>query len=74
MAQGTKVNLCKFETTKEGITSSVMPNNKHLAPFVDLILILIWDQLDESVFLHTLKLGLVTWITALNLKYHVSTS
>jgi len=27
MVQGTKVNLCKFETTKEDITSFGMPNN-----------------------------------------------
>ena len=50
MAQGIKVNPCKFETTKDDITSFVMPNNKHLAPFVDLILTLIWAPLDESVF------------------------
>ena len=28
----------------------------------------------ETVFLHTLKLGLITWITGLNLKYHVRAS
>ena len=50
MAQGTKVNPCKFETTKDDIASLVMPNNKYLTPFVDLILTLIWDPLDESVF------------------------
>jgi len=73
MVQGTKVNLCKFERTKKGITSFVMPNNKYLVPIVDLILTLIWDPLDEPIFLHILKLGLVTWITALNLQYHMST-
>jgi len=50
IAQGTKVNPCKFETTKDNVTSFVMPNNTHLAPFVDLILTLIWDPLNESVF------------------------
>jgi len=45
IAQETKVNPCKFETTKDDITSFVMPNNTHLAPFVDLILTLIWDLL-----------------------------
>ena len=56
MAQGTMITLCKFETTKEDITSFAMPSNKHLAPFVDLILTLIWDPLDESVSLH-IKIG-----------------
>ena len=51
-----------------------MSSNKHLALLVDLILTLVWDPLNESIFLHTLKLGLVTWITGLNLKYHVSPS
>ena len=50
MAQGTKVYLCKLETTKKDIMSFVMPKDKHLAPFVDLILTLVWDLLDESVF------------------------
>ena len=52
MAQGTKVDLCKFMTAKVGITSFAMPNNKHLAPFVDLILTLIWDPSMNQVFPH----------------------
>jgi len=35
-----------------------MPNNKHLTIFVDLILDLEYVPLNQSVFLHTLKLGL----------------
>jgi hypothetical protein len=63
MAQGTKVNPWEFVVVKEDITSLVVPNNRHLAFFVDLILTLRWDPPDESVFLHTLKLGLITCTT-----------
>ena len=60
VAQRTKVNLWEFVVVKADITSFVVPNNKHLAFFVDLILTLGWDPLDELVFLHT---GLITCTT-----------
>ena len=69
MAQGTKETLWEFVTAKEDITPLVMPENRHLTPFVDLILAVVGDPLDASAFLCTLKLGLITWITGLNLKY-----
>ena len=44
-AQITKVNLWEISITKVGILSFVVPNNKHLAPFVKFILTLRWDPL-----------------------------
>ena len=55
IAQRTKVNLWEFVITKLGIMSSVVPNSKYLAPFVDLILTLEGAPLDELVFLPALK-------------------
>jgi hypothetical protein len=40
MAQETKVNLWEFVVIKVDIMSFVVPNNKYLAFFVDLILTL----------------------------------
>jgi hypothetical protein len=58
MAHRTKVNLWEFLVTKPDMMSFVTPNSKHSAFFVDLILTLGWVPLNQSVFLHTLKLGL----------------
>ena len=63
VAQGTKVNPWEFVVVKANITSFVVPNNTYLTSFVDLILTLGWDPPDESVFLCTLKLGLITCTT-----------
>ena len=63
MAQGTKVKAWEIVVTKVGILSFVVPNIKHVPLFVDFILTLEWGPLDESVFLHTLKMALHTQIT-----------
>ena len=73
-AQGTKVKACEFYRTRIDTLSFVTPKYRTLVPAIGFIYILQWATHSESVFLHTLKLGLVTWITALNLKHHVSTS
>jgi len=73
-AQGTKVKACEFYRTKIDMLSFVTPKCRTLVPAIGFIYILQWSTHSESVFLHTLKFGLVTWITALNLKYHVITS
>jgi len=73
-AQGTKVKVCEFYGTKIDTLFFVTPKYRTLVPTIDLIYILQWATHNESVFLHTLKFGLYTWITPLNLKYHVSTS
>ena len=62
-AQITKVNLWEISITKVDILFIVVPNNKHLAPFVKFILILRWDPSDGTVFLHTMKLALHIHIT-----------
>ncbi len=51
-----------------------VPNIIHVTSIVNLILTLRWDPLNESVFVLTLKLGLITGIMQLNLQYHVTTS
>jgi len=58
VAQKTKVNPWEFVATKLNIMSFVVPNNKHLALFVDLILDFEYTPLNQSVFLLTLKSGL----------------
>ena len=73
-AQGTKVKACEFYRTKIDMLSFVTPKCRTLVPAIGFIYILQWSTHSESVFLHTLKFGLVTWITALNLKYYVITS
>ena len=62
-AQITKVNLWKINITKPDILFFVMPNNKHLASFVDFIMTLRWDPFDGTIFLHTIKLALHIHIT-----------
>jgi len=68
----TKVNPWKISLTEVGILFFVVPNNKHLAPFVDFILTLAWDPFDGTIFLHTIKLAPHTHTTWLNLKYYVN--
>ena len=62
-AQITKVNLWKINITKPDILFFLMPNNKHLASFVDFIMTLRWDPFDGTIFLHTIKLALHIHIT-----------
>ena len=62
-AQLTKVYPWKIRITKVDILHFDVPSNKHLASFVDFILTLKWDPLDETVFLHTVKLALQIHIT-----------
>ena len=50
-AQRTKVNSWKIVTTKLGILTLTVPNNKYLTLFVDLILTLEWVPLKKLVFL-----------------------
>ena len=50
IAHRTKLNPWEFVATKVCIMSLVVPNTKHLASIVDLILTLGWDPLGESVF------------------------
>ena len=74
MAQGTKVKSWEIQVTKLGILSFVVPNEKYLALFVDLILTLEQGPLSQSVFLLTQfwpKSHDITWP---NLKYHVTRS
>ena len=52
-AQGTKEKLWEIVITKLGILPFVVPNNKYLALFVDLILTLERAPLSQSVFLLT---------------------
>jgi len=59
VAQKTKVNLWEFVVTKLNIMSFVVPNSKYLALSVDLILDLEYTPLNQSVFLLTLKSGLL---------------
>ena len=70
-AQGTKVNSWKIVITKLGIMSFVVPNNKHLDLFVDLILTLEQSPLSQSAFLLTPFWPKSYDITWLNLKYYV---
>ena len=51
IAHRTKLNPWEFVATKVDITSFVVPNIKHVASIVNLILTLGWDPLGESVFL-----------------------
>ena len=62
-AQIPKVNLWEINITKVYILSNAVPNNKHSASFVDFISTLRWDPSHETVFLHTMKLALHTYIT-----------
>ena len=62
-AQITKVNPWEINITKLNILFFVMPNNKHLASFVDFIMTLRWDPFDGTIFLHTIKLALHIHIT-----------
>ena len=48
-AQITNVNPLEISITKVGILSFVVPNNKHLSPFVKFILTLRWDPVDGTV-------------------------
>ena len=59
VAQRTKVNPWEFVVAKLNIMSIVVPNSEYLALFIDLILDLEYTPLDQSVFLLTLKSGLV---------------
>jgi len=59
VAQKTKVNPWECVVTKLNNMSFVVPNSKYLAHFVDLILNLEYAPLNQSVFLLTLKSGLV---------------
>jgi len=59
VAQRTKVNPWEFVGTKLAIMSFVVPNSKYLALLVDLILDLEYTPLNQSVFLLTLKSGLL---------------
>ena len=63
MGQGTKVKPWKIVVTKVGVLSFVTPDIKHSSLFIDFILTLECGQVDESVSLHTLKLGLHRQIT-----------
>ena len=49
-AQITKVNLWEINVTKVDILFFVVPNNKHLASFVDFIMTLRWDPLMGPFF------------------------
>src|SRR5260221_10504316 len=56
-AQITKVNPWEISVTEVDILSFDVPNNKHLASFIDFILTLRWDPFDGTIFLHTIKLA-----------------
>src|SRR5258706_6348985 len=56
-AQIAKVNPWEISVTKVDILSFDVPNNKHLASFVDFILTLRWDPFGGTIFLHTIKLA-----------------
>ena len=49
VAQRTKGNLWENRMTRAGILYFVMPNDRHLASFVDFILTLQWDQCSGTV-------------------------
>ena len=62
-AQGTKVNPWEIFVARLDILFFAVPNDKHLAPFVDFILTLRQDPFNETVFLRTMKLVPHTHIT-----------
>ena len=51
IAHRTKLNPWEFVATKVCIMSLVVPNIKHVASIVNLILTLGWDTLSESFFI-----------------------
>ena len=63
VAQRTKGKLWENCMTRVGILYFVMPNDRHLASFVDFILTLQWDQCSGTVLSLPLKVALYTWIT-----------
>src|ERR1700759_2639596 len=63
VAQRTKGKLWENCMTRVGIFYFVMPNDRHLASFVDFILTLQWDQCSGTVLSLPLKVALYTWIT-----------
>src|SRR5258706_2720774 len=56
-AQIAKVNPWEISVTKVDTLFFDVPNNKHLASFVDFILTLRWDPFGGTIFLHTIKLA-----------------
>ncbi len=58
IAHRTKLNPWEFVATKVCIMSLVVPNIKHVASIVNLILTLGWDTLGESFFIFIFFLGL----------------
>src|SRR6266404_8189479 len=74
VAQKTKLNPWRFLTTKEGIASLCIPNTKTLASPVDLIQSLQYPH-SMNQFLCSVQIcALITGMTSLNLKYHVTMS
>ena len=63
VAQRTKGKLWENCTAKVSILYFVVPNDRHLASFVDFILTLQWDQFGGTVLSLPLKVALYTWIT-----------
>ena len=49
-AQIIKVNPWEIGVTKPDILFFVVPNNKHLASFVNFIMTLRWDPFDGTIF------------------------
>ena len=63
VAQGTKIKPWEIVVTEVGVLSFVTPNIKHSSLFIDFILTLECGPVNESVLLHTLKVGLHIQIT-----------
>jgi hypothetical protein len=62
VAQRTKGKSWENHETKEYMYFVIVPNYRHLAPFIDFILTLDWGQFGGTVLLHTSKGTLYTCI------------